>query len=623
MTATRLRRWLRRSDALPLLLLVLLAFSLRVYRLAEPVLRWDEGWTIAHGHLPWPELFRVAMLEWHPPLFYALVKLWLPLAGQTNYAVRYLAVLAGTLTVPLAYAAAREWAHSRPVSLLSALYAAAAPLLVYYGQVNRMYAWTPVGVLLATWALLRATDRPRPTGRDALVAGLATAIPLYLLYYTVWPLAALYLFALLARRHRRVTLTAGLVALLLFLPWLAYATPTVQSRLHPAGPSAQLLARTWKFVPPTVYGFVFAFARGWVAVWLTAALLAVGGLLTPRRRLSTLLLPTLAVVITVGGVAYGAQAVHFFAVRHLTPAAPFLGFFLAWGLDRLRARWKPLLPIALAALLVTFWPTGSRFVYEKALEVVDPFDPTADWRYLAPRLLPGDLVFFNNLAKAGWYEQSRAGQGAPWDYALRWDPIIEPLSVIGPRVEEAMEHHTRLWFVLYKGGFGPNNDLRAWLDANESLYPLWEGWEGDTLFLGYVVPHVPLTESPARAEFASQPISLIGARLTPQAQADGSLAVELTWRLDGPVTGDEKVFLHVVAEDGHLVAQHDARPDPENRPTQVLAPSTVLTNRHGVTLPPAAQGTFYIRVGLYDFATGERLLLDDGADYVTIGSVTR
>ncbi|HHN93479.1 MAG TPA: hypothetical protein ENK17_01805, partial [Anaerolineae bacterium] len=68
MTAARLRRWLRRSDALLLLLLVLLAFSLRVYRLAEPVLRWDEGWTIAHGHLPWTELFRVAMLEWHPPL---------------------------------------------------------------------------------------------------------------------------------------------------------------------------------------------------------------------------------------------------------------------------------------------------------------------------------------------------------------------------------------------------------------------------------------------------------------------------------------------------------------------------------------------------------------------------
>ncbi|MBC7227960.1 MAG: glycosyltransferase family 39 protein [Thermoflexales bacterium] len=171
----------------------LAAFALRMYQLATPALRWDEGWTIAHGALPWPEVVRIAALEWHPPLFYLLYKLWQSLVGVNVLTARYLAVLAGVLTVPLASIAARAWTSDRRVAAAAALCNAALPLLVYYGQVNRMYAWTPVGVLLATWALLRATEKR--TWVRAVGAGIATAFALYFLYYTIWPLLALYLYA--------------------------------------------------------------------------------------------------------------------------------------------------------------------------------------------------------------------------------------------------------------------------------------------------------------------------------------------------------------------------------------------------------------------------------------------
>ncbi|UCC64482.1 MAG: glycosyltransferase family 39 protein [Anaerolineae bacterium] len=601
----------------------LLAFALRLHRLPEPLLRWDEGWTIAHGRLPWRELIRIAALEWHPPLFYALFKVWQSLAGQMGYTVRFLAVLAGVLTVPLTYAAAHVWVRNRRLALLAACYAAVAPLLVYYGQVNRMYAWTPVGTLVATWALLEATATPRAQLQRAIVSGLTTALALFLLYYTVWPLIALYAYALAIRPRRwRRTIISGLVALAVFAPWLFYAAGTVEGRVYPTDTLAQSLRQTAEFVGPAIYGLIFAFEQGWAPVWLTTAVLLSGLLLTPTRQWRPLLLPVLAVGITVVGVAYGAQAVRFFAVRHLVPTAPFVGLALAWALDRLSMRWRPLLAIVAVALAVVFWPTSSRFVYAKTLEVVDPFDPTADWNHLASRVSPDDLVFFNNLATAGWYEQARAGGGAPWSYALRWDPIIEPIEgVIAPRIKAAMQQHSRLWFVLYKGATDPNNDLRTWLQTNGHLYPMWEDWTSDTLFLGYVVPHGPLVASSARGTFTDQPIQLAGACFSNSAQPGGDIAVELTWQVTNEITADVKVFVHLVSSDGNLVAQHDARPAGEGRPTQTLSPGEIVVDRHGVSLPADAHGPLAMRVGLYDAVTGDRLRLDDGTDFVTIGVV--
>lgn len=591
----------------------LVAFALRVYTLDVPLLRWDEGWTIAHGQLPWPDLIRIAALEWHPPLFYLLYKLWQPLAGLSPYAVRYQAVLAGVLTVPLTYVATLAWVSDRRMAYIAACGNAALPLLVYYGQVNRMYAWTAVGVLLATWALLRAA-RKRWSWPAAIWSGVATAATLYLLYYTVWPLLALYLYTLLIhRRAWRTILLSGGSAVLLFAPWLVYAAGTLQSRIQP-GPLNNALRQMGELIGPSIFGLVFAYGRGWAAVWVVGGLLLLGLLLTSPRRWAPILLPLLGVVLALAGVSYGAQAVRFFAVRHFVPVAPFLGLALAWALRQLYARKWWLLVLAVAVLVVTFWPVETA-VYAKMLEVVDPFDPAEDWRYLAPHLWPDDLVFFNNLARAGWYEQSRGGQGAPWSYALRWDPIVEPMPVIAARVEEAMEEHPRLWFVLYKGTVGANDDLRQWLSAHPRLYPMWEGWAGDSLILGYVVPHEPLTETSVEGEFADGQVELVRARFTPIVRS--GVAVELDWRIRELPSSPLKVFVHLMSEDGQLVAQHDA-------PLPKIAPSLagiVIQDRHGVEIPPGISGPFTVRVGLYVEDTGERLRLKGGGDFVVLGRV--
>ena len=590
-----------------------LAFVLRMVELDLPVLRWDEGWSLAHASLPWTALFQVASEEWHPPLYTILLKMWL-VTGKTAFGIRYLSVLLGVLAVPLSYRMALAWLGDRRIGLLTALFVAVAPLLVYYGQVTRMYPLAAVMVLLAGYCLLRGAGLPGAWRYDLGLA-LASVGAMSTLYHTLWPLIGLYLYGAIADRRRLPRLIlVGLGAVLLYSPWLIYAWPTVRARMA-TGPAAGVdpLRGTLAYLGPTLEGLAFPYGSGWIATATFGLTLLVGLAVRPPRREQALrfLLPALVVGTTVLGIAYVSQSSRWFAVRHLVPAIPFLGLLVAWALDGLRARWRPLLPLALIALTVAYWPTCSRFVYAKTLEVVDPFDPTADYRYLGERAGPDDLVYFNVLSKAGWYENLRQPGDPAWSYAMRWDPIIEPMERIAARISRDAEHHPRLWFVLYKGTFGPNGDLKVWLD--EQFFPAGGEWQEDTLYLAYAVPGDRWAEVSPDALFGGL-IRLRTARFTPQVEPGGVFAVELRWEAVEPVSTDYKVFVHLTDESGALLAQHDGVPGSGSRPTTTWEPGQAVFDRHGAFLPAQVPGRIRVWVGLYDPATGERLPLPDGSD---------
>jgi predicted membrane-bound mannosyltransferase len=88
--------WERRSKTL-LAALILAAFALRMYRLAQQPLSWDEGWSIGLSTLSWAEIKRITALDVHPPLYYVVFKLWLSLGRHEGW-MRFLSVFAGVVT---------------------------------------------------------------------------------------------------------------------------------------------------------------------------------------------------------------------------------------------------------------------------------------------------------------------------------------------------------------------------------------------------------------------------------------------------------------------------------------------------------------------------------------------
>lgn len=87
-----------------------------------------------------------------------------------------------------------------------------------------------------------------------------------------------------------------------------------------------------------------------------------------------------------------------------------------------------------------------------------------------------------------------------------------------------------------------------------------------------------------------------------------TLTVTLHWQATEATGQRWTVFVHLVGEDGALLAQSDAEPGGGEFPTSSWLPGEYLADRHVLTVPDDAKpGRAVLRVGLYDQRTGQRL----------------
>ncbi len=610
-----------------LLLLFLLAFALRLFRLAEPLLSWDEGWSIGLASLRWSEIARITALDVHPPLYYYVFKLWLVL-GRHEAWLRLFSVLAGVAAVPLAYGTARLWSRSagtgereESIGILAAAIVAFSPFLVYYSQVARMFSLCVALTLLATYCLLKALEPQHERWYWYVAFVISALAALYTFYYTAFAIAAVLLYALVIRPRRwRELLLAGLAMVMLYLPWLMYAVPPMLQRVGTRTSFALGPADAFRFLADGIFGLVFAYDAGWPAVFLVGALLAAATVWSMHRRASVrlLLLPLLAIALSLVAVSIGARA-HMFAARYVIPASPFLALLIAWAIDVLWGRAQALGLLGLLLLVLAVLPTMAGYVYEKPYEVSGAFDPRADYRFLKERVAADDIVFYNVLSLAGHYERQRTSGDPAWSYVLRWDPVVEPLEpALKDRVQPAAYQHRRLWFVLYKGTVAANLALKEWLDRN--LFPASGEWREDTLYLQYLSPREDVSHAEPGLVF-EHGIELQAVAFSPQTAADDRVTVSLTWRSGGGIERSYKVFVHLYAADGRLVSQHDAVPVNELRPTWSWASGEEIVDHHGLWVSAGISEPLRLVVGLYDPETNVRLMLADGSDHAQIGTV--
>jgi hypothetical protein len=104
-------------------------------------------------------------------------------------------------------------------------------------------------------------------------------------------------------------------------------------------------------------------------------------------------------------------------------------------------------------------------------------------------------------------------------------------------------------------------------------------------------------------------VELFGYTMSPTIIAAGdTLSVTLFWRSDGLISADNHVFVHVIDENGDLVAQHDGVPSSRGRPTWGWQEGEVVRDAHPVSLPADLPGgTYTVSVGMYDYGTKARL----------------
>ncbi|NKQ35121.1 MAG: hypothetical protein HF973_05830 [Chloroflexi bacterium] len=98
------------------------------------------------------------------------------------------------------------------------------------------------------------------------------------------------------------------------------------------------------------------------------------------------------------------------------------------------------------------------------------------------------------------------------------------------------------------------------------------------------------------------------------------ISLTLLWKAENETAVSYRVFVHLLDENGQIIAQDDAEPANWNRPTTGWTAGEYILDEHTLTLPAELRdGPFTLRIGLYDPATGERLPTAEG-DVYTIQS---
>jgi len=96
--------------------------------------------------------------ESHPPLFYALMKMWILAFGDTDARSIIPSVIFGVVLVPVIYFVGKSL-FSQRVGLLAAAFAALSPALTEYSAGVRPYSVMPLLALLSTYTLIRGLQR--------------------------------------------------------------------------------------------------------------------------------------------------------------------------------------------------------------------------------------------------------------------------------------------------------------------------------------------------------------------------------------------------------------------------------------------------------------------------------
>jgi hypothetical protein len=117
--------------------------------------------------------------------------------------------------------------------------------------------------------------------------------------------------------------------------------------------------------------------------------------------------------------------------------------------------------------------------------------------------------------------------------------------------------------------------------------------------------------SPA-AIFGDNQVMLLNLEPEGALQPGATIVLNADWFVTQPVDFDYNIFIHVVDDAGETVAQLDTQPQAGARPMTSWLPGEIISDRYELAIPPDASTDLTLRLGLYNWQTGERLAGGEG-----------
>ena len=584
----------RRQTTFLIVILLLAAFWLRLFRLDAQSLWWDEGISLNLAVSTLAEIVADRVANIHPPLYFFGLKGWVALTGLTPFAARYASVLASLLQVTAVYAIMRRWFGRSPAVWTAAGLIAISPLSVIYGQETRVYVLLPL-VYLALLAITSHLIRPsarESSRRPWLWLGLVEWVGLHLHYVVIFLIIYLTGWAFLTfyRQRRwpdlarwlRVQIAVGIASLPWFVAilfnWTAVqAEANAGTFLAEPAPLGFLIAQVWGF---HLTGLAGALGHPELIGLIIMAALGVPGLLLLGWRGRRKSLPLLAHWLIPLSMALVVWSVRSFShPRYIAIYAigliPLTAVLITSAPRRWQAAW-----LAVPLLLLSLWGLWAYFFDPGVAK--DDMRGAAD--YLAMAAGPDDLII---VPDAGWaFHLAYQGQtaiGMPslterdemWRKLGRWSGQPRQIFTVMPAA------FSRDWqdvvaFALEKAG--------TLVDVKR--------------FDGLIVRQYAITQTISPPELAGKTADFGPLRLTgswvEMAAADSALTVALSWQAVQPDMPRSQVDVTLFDVDGWPLAHTvNMLVDADGLPSDQWRPGQTVTTYHILPIPPGTPPLTY------------------------------
>jgi 4-amino-4-deoxy-L-arabinose transferase-like glycosyltransferase len=675
-----------------LLLAILLAFARLLYHLDANTIWWDESLSLVRAESDWVNLLNGRMVfnngimisispDQHPFFYFALLKLFIPLAGISEFALRFIAALFSTALVPAVWVTAKRMERLGialpPAALLAAFLAAFSPFFLWYGQEVRHYSlWFLLAALnlycLLRWLTTTPQDQPRPLTMLAIY--LLTILLLTLTHYYTALLLPVYLLVLLIRLAQH-SLRQALWVIVFFvilagipmslIGWRMINQPGVGSNNVRVGASTLAIDLVHSFgVGPTA-----DLTQSWWFDGLFAGLALVGSIvalrLSANRRLlgwittaAILVPPALLLVMTIFIAAYQTS-------RHMGAISSYFLLLVAIGVAWLWRR-QTVLGVLLSILLL------GRMAYSSYGYYTNPQTRSSDMRgiqhLLGERLAYGDLLLLYPVESLRIYEyylplevvnQANAASSTENSSAKKamptsWVPI-PPIDYQPANPQPTLDWlaalsqpYRRIWWVE-SGSFltqDPNLLFRNWALSHWWLAGEY-GFESETTSLkvySFLLSPPVRPGSAVAAQAAADvvfgetdaQIRLIGYEVGAPLAPGMAMPVTLYWQTPQPLEQRYKYILQLAA--GNAAGELGVLATTEREPYDSALPTTLwptgetvieysevatssLSRRPGAQELEGAE-TLQLHLQLYCAETGEKLRIQEAGARQTLDDYT-
>ena len=629
------------------LAIVAVAFALRVHHLASQSLWYDEAFSVYLASMGPGEIIARTAADIHPPLYYFLLHGWMLAVGSSEFALRFLSLIFGVLTVPLFFNLSRRLLRflspdaAPQAGLIATAISAIVPFYIWYAQEGRMYTLLTFLGALASLLLLRllAGDARRPR-LELVIWGTVSVVGIYTHFYGFFLLAFQLLYVLwrsaidpASRRGARNLVLAAAVVVLAYLPWLGVTFTRFgadasywEGILDPGA----LLTKTF-----------LAFAAGLTATSAEQGAIVLGyfvllgfGLVTSGwlalrrphdvRGGDAAVFPLLYLAVPLVLLYLVSFDRPKFDPRYLMLASPGFYLLIAQGLEILACQGlssasRPLRGVArvllAAGIAFVLWAAAIPLQHNYANEVLarDDFRSVAGW--VRDRILPDEAIILcsgHMFPAFDYYFNYPAVIRIPDQPTLSTKTLVT--YAVADELNQRLEGKRGVWLVLWQDNVvDPDGILTTMLQDQGILQPVQQSFWGLRL-LHYSLPQStrfssqPGIEVPLGLDFADA-VRLSGYRPSTLAAAAGeSVSFTLYWRPLRALSADYRLLLRITDDQGSEWGRYEGRPAAYEHPTNRWQPDAIVPGSVAVPIlagtPP---GDYHLQVAMYPADNPQRM----------------